>query len=102
MITINPPPSQHVFPVLDFKFQNTGHAAAVLWKFSIVVEDIKIDPQPSLSAWVKFISTARLSTSITNNGWGAAVNCELTLSSPVLDALFTAGARQAIVNIPAG
>ncbi len=102
--------------VADFKFQNTGHAAAVLWKFCLVVEEVKIDPQPVLFGRLTvedrngvgtdtrvFGSYGRtLRAAIRNDGWGAALDCELTLRSPILDILVPLSAREVRVAIPAG
>lgn len=119
MITVEPPTTNHRFPVLDFKFQNTGHAAAVLWKFCLVIEHVEIDPQPALSSQVRVHDPVQvqndngyhsigetagktLGAAVTNNGWGAAIDCTIILLGPILDRLFPADARKLTVSIPAG
>lgn len=122
MITVEPLPAKHFFPALDFKFQNVGHASAVLWKFRLIVEHAEIDPQPVLSSRIRLeddvdqrsVGAGRtrilsrpsrakmLCAAIQNDGWGGALDCNLTLSNPLLDALFPLDARQVTVSIPAG
>jgi hypothetical protein len=105
MITVEPPPIKHDFPVLDFKFQNTGHAEAALWKFCLIIEHVDIDPQPELSGRVLIrpSDAKTLCAAITNDGWGTAYDCALTLSSPTLDLLFPVDARRRMkVSIPSG
>src|SRR5947209_19957989 len=102
MIEIGNVPQRQAFPVLDFKFVNSGHAAAVMWKFAIVIEQASIDPTPDFRGRAEVLvelnnrdpSRARfpettllppnrlsfgqyLAISVENTGWGLAENAAL-------------------------
>jgi hypothetical protein len=117
VITVDTPrPSE--FPVLDFKFQNTGNAAAVLWKFTLLVDEAKVDPTPEIFGQISAIGDndvyrrrgsgmpsvayRRLTTEIRNNGWGPALSGVFTISNPILDSLISEEIRTSRVDIPSG
>lgn len=67
---------RHPFPVIDFRFQNTGQASALLTKFVIIIDEMKIDPTPDLQfSWAlrsQPDGCNSLSVSGRNFGWGSA------------------------------
>lgn len=110
-------PSHRVFPTLDFKFQNTGSATAILWKFTVIVEKVSVDPAPDLSAYIsvrdphpddpfsEFLggSVGRyLCLAIRNNGWGPALDGRFVVAGDSLDQLFSIGNRSLRSELPAG
>jgi hypothetical protein len=99
-------------------FQNKGAATAVLWKFSLVVEEVRIDPEPVLSAFiqthndskrqksdlysVKNAPSSHLSAVIRNDGWGKAFHCSFRWRNPILEELFPAISLQGNAEITEG
>lgn len=81
------------FPTIDFKFQNTGHATAFLWQFSIEVIHAEIDPKPELEFRAK-VTDGALEVEVVNNGWGAALDCQIQIDEDTLNQLFDERARQ--------
>ena len=81
------------FPTIDFKFQNTGNATAVLWQFAIEILQAEVDQTPELDFKVH-VENGNLSIEVSNLGWGAACECMVQLSEPTLNKLFTATARR--------
>jgi hypothetical protein len=45
-INLSEVPQKESFPVIGFKFRNTGHAKTVLWKFHIEVLSATVDIAP--------------------------------------------------------
>ncbi len=79
------------FPSIDFKFQNTGNATALLWSFIISILSTEIDPTPVFD-FLDFevgIEDNALEITVTNNGWGTAYDCYFRLDEPTLKLLFT-------------
>lgn len=106
MIDIEKVGKKFEFPTIDFKFQNTGDATAVLWEFQIAVLEASIDRTPVLSGrylcpgvketeWNRsywstlFDSSGNLTILLKNDGWGAARNCRLAVRNPLLERIFT-------------
>lgn len=106
------------FPIIDFKFQNTGSATAFLWKFTVKILDIEIDRTPVLRHFIgltplnvdsrksrnkiRFVDDsceAKLTVTTRNDGWGCALGCEVQVSELPLKPLFTESARTFRGNI---
>jgi hypothetical protein len=69
MIIVNPlPVTHHHFPALDFMFKTTGHSTAILHKFCIVIEDIKVDPRPFLSGSIGVVESNQPHVIFTSEG----------------------------------
>lgn len=92
------------FPAIDFLFQNTGSASALLWQFGIDVIHADIDPTPELEFTYdvpdatfdeigKVHVTGPLIISAENIGWGPALDAEILLHEPLLDQLFSSTER---------
>jgi hypothetical protein len=89
MIQINEVADKVTVPVIDFKFQNTGDATALMWQFEIEVLESKLDPTPALEFgfsacrigdfWGYEESDKHLQIYATNHGYGPAENCEIIL-----------------------
>ncbi len=100
---------RHPFPVIDFKFQNTGTATAFLTEFLIEVNSAEVDVTPALRFDWQFVnsnSEMELSNnqefqatgyseifssfiiSASNFGWGAAKNLQINLCEGPLRQLF--------------
>jgi hypothetical protein len=48
MVEIEKVEFRHFFPTIDFKFLNSGRGKALLWRFTISVTAVEIDPTPEL------------------------------------------------------
>jgi hypothetical protein len=86
---------RYEFPTIDFKFQNTGTAAAFLRQFRVEVLSAEIDPKPELYFDATFEGRV-VSLRVNNNGWGPATNLELEFSEPTLNRLFGTRLRQSV------
>jgi hypothetical protein len=80
------------FPTIDFKFQNTGSAAAFLWQFAVSILDAHINPTPVLD-FTCTVENHELIVKATNYGWGDARHCEIVLDEPVITRLFPESMR---------
>jgi len=76
------------FPAIDFKFQNTGSATALLWKFSIKIIRAEIDMSPSFNFSMKVVDN-NLQIGAINNGWGDAHDCSMRIEEHTLNKLFS-------------
>ena len=94
-------PWRFVFPKVDFKFQNTGSATALVGRYAILVLAADIDPTPVLSFYYK-VTNRGLQISSSNRGWGAANRCEVVLKSDVLGSLYSAEEMRTCSNVPDG
>lgn len=92
---------QYSFPTIDFKFLNRGNATAFLWRFTISVEDAKIDLTPKLDFHARVVRGS-LRVGVTNQGWGTARSCSIEIEEPVLNQVFDAKARQFVGDVGAG
>lgn len=81
------------FPAIDFKFQNTGTATAVLWQFIIKVIKAEIDILPTFDFRMNVKDNA-LQIAAVNNGWGNAHDCLIQIDEPTLNRLFPENERQ--------
>ncbi|CAM1371545.1 hypothetical protein [Tenacibaculum xiamenense] len=114
MIKIDDISKEFKFPVIDFKLQNSGNATAFLWQFIIDVKKIELDITPSLSLEYKVVPTDKrdsffhesllgnLEIIATNNGYGAALNCNIEISHPKLEDFFSKSERTFIGQIDSG
>jgi hypothetical protein len=96
---------KYAFPTIDFKFQNTGETAAVLWQFAIEVLEAEVDTSPDLKFYCEVDRLERggaLRIFAKNSGWGAAYECEGILEEPVLEHFFTKDQRTFVGNIESG
>lgn len=81
------------FPAIDFEFQNTGTATAVLWQFIIKVIKAEIDISPTFDFRMNVKDNA-LQIAAVNNGWGNAHDCLIQIDEPTLNRLFPENERQ--------
>ena len=90
------------YPRIDFKFQNTGDATALLYKFGIEVRNLRIDPAPALSFVIDYWSEGLVVT-VTNNGWGPAHDIQITLEESQINALWGRDERScSVALLPSG
>ncbi len=89
------------FPTIDFKFQNTGNATALLWQFTIDILQAKVNTTPDLS-FITHVSGNNLEFKVDNFGWGTARNCVIELLEPNIGILFLPSLRQFNINITSG
>lgn len=89
------------FPTIDCKFQNTGNATAFLWQFAVNVIQAEIDftPIPDFSY---FLKNNALEIEVTNNGWGAMRDFQITIDQPIINRLFSESVRQDQGTIDSG
>ncbi len=76
------------FPTIDFKFQNTGTATALLWQFVIHVIRADIDRTPTFDFYMK-VKDRTLQITAINSGWGTANDCLIQIDEPTLNRLFS-------------
>jgi len=91
MITINDIRKKYDFPLIDFKFQNTGEVTAILSEFNIIIKDIILDVTPLL----KFSYDVKDNSLIIyaeNNGYGKAVDCSIQIRNEKLEQIFPSSA----------
>lgn len=104
-ITQQEPPNAFIynyrFPAIDFKFQNTGTATAVLWQFVIKVMKAEVDISSTFDFRMNVKDNA-LQIAAINNGWGDAHDCLIQIDEPTLNRLFPESARQFRGAIPSG
>ena len=67
-------PKKESFPIISFKFLNSGNAAAVLWKFIVEVLDSQVDITPEFEFSYLVEPSGSLRIQGTNVGWGAAID----------------------------
>lgn len=86
-------PYNYKFPTIDCKFQNTGNATAFLWQFAVNITQAEIDftPIPDFSY---FLKNNALEIEVTNNGWGAMRDFQITIDQPIINRLFSESVRQ--------
>jgi hypothetical protein len=94
-------PYNYKFPTIDCKFQNTGNATAFLWQFAVNVIQAEIDftPIPDFSYSLR---NNALEIDVTNNGWGAMRDFQITIDQPIINRLFLDSVRQYQENIDSG
>lgn len=106
------------FPVVDFKFHNAGHVAAVMWKFAIELESAEVDRTPEINGWIEVDRSPRytranrlrrsrtppadLKFNLLNEGWGSLRRAQVVVSEPVLDQLVPKEARTFEVELLSG
>lgn len=98
------PQYRYRFPSIDFKFQNTGNASALLWQFIINILSVEIDPTPVFNfpdLKVEIVDNA-LQVMATNSGWGTAYDCDFYINEPILNLLFTESQRRYRATIKSG
>lgn len=86
MIKINQVEEKHPFPVVDFKFQNTGKGKAYLWEFIININSIIVDITPVLKFRYE-IKDNEFRIIVKNDGYGSALNSKLTVTEKTLNKL---------------
>jgi len=89
------------FPTIDFKFQNTGTAAAFLWKFVVEVLHAEIDTMPVLGFDIG-VKNKVLYMLAVNNGWGTAHDCQVRISESILNQLYADSMCQYTGTIQSG
>ncbi len=89
------------FPTIDFKFQNTGTAAAFLWKFVVEVLHAEINTMPVLGFHIG-VANKVLYVLAVNNGWGTAHDCQIGISENMLNQLYTDSMRRYTGTIQSG
>jgi hypothetical protein len=94
----------HSFPVIDFKFRNSGAGAALLSKYHIEVLDSEINVSPYLkfdwslnesrqSRNERSISSPTLEINVRNFGWGEARSLSVLIKNKMLSDLFDSKKR---------
>jgi tetratricopeptide (TPR) repeat protein len=89
------------FPTIDFKFQNTGTAAAFLWKFVIEVLHTEIDTTPVLDFDME-VKNGGLYILASNHGWGTAYDCHIRVAENILSQLYADSMLQYMGVIQSG
>ncbi|MEM8523177.1 MAG: hypothetical protein AAGG68_00975 [Bacteroidota bacterium] len=77
------------FPVIDFKFHNSGDAMAYIKEFHVDVLEYEVDETAILSMDFSYNPKA-FNLSITNTGWGTAERCNCKIENADLSQLFDA------------
>lgn len=94
MISINSIEKYQRFPIIDFKFNNTGTGKAFLWEFIVNVLEVEIDLQPVFEYSYHFdSSTNNLEIYVQNNGHGPAKKCHFEINNPLLNQCFSLDER---------
>jgi len=75
--------SQGDFPILDFKFENSGFIADMIIAVEFRVDTVEVDPTPLLEYDV-FCEDGNLMLALTNYGWGVARDVSVRLDLPFL------------------
>lgn len=101
MIKINDISTKLKFPVIDFKFQNSGNATAFLWQFIVSIKKIELNITPSLTFEYAVVpkdnkeqmsfreeSVGDLEIFVTNNGYGDALNCDIEICHSAIERYF--------------
>ena len=83
----------YTFPTVDFKFQNTGSATALLWQFAVCISRAEIDPTPAFDSNVD-VQDNRVQVELKNLGWGAARNLQVQIDEPILNQIFPLPVRR--------
>jgi hypothetical protein len=112
MIEVIPPENDRGFPVIDFKFHNSGLATAFMWKFAIEVIEYELDLAAVLTGYVAASSLDRssrlasdrrgghaLTIAVRNTGWGPFLNGTLVVTDPVIDQLVDIRDRTFLMSI---
>ena len=94
-------PYNYKFPTIDCKFQNTGNATAFLWQFAVNVIQAEIDFTP-IPHFSYFLKNNALEIKVTNNGWGAMRDFQMTIDQPIINRLFSESVRQYQGTIDSG
>lgn len=114
MLRIHDINTDHAFPLIRFSFENTGSNTIIPWQFSVRVLDARIDPTPQVYFWHTVDTQRTVNNQIAvahsdsllirarNDGWGDAEDCELSLSHPTLNTLFSRYQRQFTGDLPSG
>ncbi|MEL6721534.1 MAG: hypothetical protein AAFP82_22745, partial [Bacteroidota bacterium] len=78
---------RYEFPVIDFKFHNTGNALAYLKAFYVDVLEYQVDETAILSMDFS-INPKNWNMTMENRGWGTAKNCNCKIENEELAQLF--------------
>lgn len=87
---------------LDFKFVNRGTVSSVLHHFDVEVISFEPDSTPVLAFSHESAGPGRLGVTVSNVGWGAARDCEVRITDPVLARLLPPEGLAATADIDSG
>ena len=76
-----------IFPTIDFKFQNSGMATAILWNFTLEILQSDILTQPFLDCTAR-VSGSTLAMDVENTGWGPAKGLGIRVTDEILTNVF--------------
>ncbi|MEO3744545.1 hypothetical protein [Plantactinospora sp. B5E13] len=87
---------------LDFKFVNRGTVSSVLHHFDVEVISFEPDSTPVLAFSHERSGPRGLGVTVSNVGWGAARDCEVRITDPVLARLLPSEGLAAVADIDSG